>query len=244
MTRSKPQASKQSTAARAARDRPPSSPRAENERMKTFGCAAFAPMRMRSPSTAPPLIGLDGSIAITATVRPAPSQAPSRASTSVDLPLPGTPVMPTTQAPAGALRAARAASRRPAPSSSISVSRRRERAPVAGRARASGEVARGGWSGHAQTMTSGWPKPRSRRRRAQISSLRQAGAGAVDDGAEDVAVAALGGAGEVVERLGDRAAERSAFDGGERVEVALHRRGVGPLDRAAGSPRRRRRGTC
>ena len=39
-----------------------------DERMKTFGCAAFAPMRMRSPRTAPPLTGLDGSIAITAIV--------------------------------------------------------------------------------------------------------------------------------------------------------------------------------
>ena len=98
ITRSKPQASKQSTAARVARERPPSSPRAENERMKTFVCAAFAPMRMRSPSTAPPLIGLDGSMATTAIVWPCASQRPSSASTSVDLPLPGTPVMPTTQA--------------------------------------------------------------------------------------------------------------------------------------------------
>ena len=125
MTRSKPAASKQSTAARAARDRPPSSPRAENERMKAFGCAAFSPMRMRSPSTAPPVIGLDGSIAITATRRPCASQAPSSASTSVDLPLPGTPVTPTTRAlPARAASVACAASRAPGPSSSISVSRR------------------------------------------------------------------------------------------------------------------------
>ena len=71
------------TAARAARDRPPSSPRAENERMKTRSSAAFAPIRTRSPSTAPPVTGLDGSIATTAIVCPSASHAPSNASTSV-----------------------------------------------------------------------------------------------------------------------------------------------------------------
>jgi hypothetical protein len=60
MTRSKPAASRQSIAAQAARDRPPSSPRAENERMKAFGWAPCSPIRIRSPRTAPPLIGLDG----------------------------------------------------------------------------------------------------------------------------------------------------------------------------------------
>ena len=98
ITRSKPAASKQSTAARVARDNPPSSPRAESERMKTFGSAPCSPMRTRSPSTAPPVMGLDGSMAMTATCRPRSSHAPSSALTRLDLPLPGTPVMPTTRA--------------------------------------------------------------------------------------------------------------------------------------------------
>ena len=40
------------------------------------------------------MIGLDGSTATTATVRPAARSSPIRAATSVDLPAPGGPVMP------------------------------------------------------------------------------------------------------------------------------------------------------
>ena len=201
--------------------------------MKTFGCAAFAPMRMRSPRTAPPLIGLDGSIAITAIAWPCASQAPSSASTSVDLPLPGTPVMPTTQArPARCgerrrgLARARARRRRSASAGARARAGRRDRplgqARAARRARASARSPRpsasplgdrrGRASRHRQTMTSGWPKPRSRRSRGADLLVRQAGARAVDDGAEDVAVVALGGAREVVERLArPRRAERAAL---------------------------------
>ena len=53
-------------------------------------------MRKRSPSTAPPVYGLDGSTAITATCSPASAQCSARWSSSVDLPAPGGPVTPTT----------------------------------------------------------------------------------------------------------------------------------------------------
>ena len=52
-------------------------------------------MRTRSPSSAPPVIGLDGSTAITATVRPALRTSAISDATSVDLPAPGGPVIPT-----------------------------------------------------------------------------------------------------------------------------------------------------
>ncbi len=51
-------------------------------------------MRTRSPSSAPPVIGDDGSTAITATVRPCSRSAAMSVATSVDLPAPGGPVMP------------------------------------------------------------------------------------------------------------------------------------------------------
>src|SRR5262245_4906910 len=53
-------------------------------------------MRMRSPSIDPPENGLDGSIATIATRRPLLRIDAASLATSVDLPLPGTPVMPTT----------------------------------------------------------------------------------------------------------------------------------------------------
>src|SRR6185503_12761596 len=52
-------------------------------------------MRTRSPSRAPPVMGLEGSTATTATGRPASRALPMSAATSVDLPEPGGPVMPT-----------------------------------------------------------------------------------------------------------------------------------------------------
>jgi hypothetical protein len=99
-------------------------------------------MRMRSPRTAPPLTGLDGSIATTATVCPSASQAPSKASTRVDLPLPGTPVMPTTQARPARSAMHAAAARAPGASSSISVSRRASapRSPASARSPSSSTV--------------------------------------------------------------------------------------------------------
>ena len=137
---------------------------------------------MRSPSTAPPLIGLDGSNAIDGDLQcRAPASAPSRASTSVDLPLPGH--AGDADDPRAAERARQRAAAARAPGGVVVDQASAARAiAVAGRRRGGecrGESASG--STRRQTMTSGWPKPRSRRSRAQISSLRQAGAGAVDD---------------------------------------------------------------
>ena len=52
-------------------------------------------IRTRSPSSAPPETGLDGSMAITPTRFPALRSTEIRAETSVDLPAPGGPVTPT-----------------------------------------------------------------------------------------------------------------------------------------------------
>src|SRR5260370_3595202 len=55
-------------------------------------------MRIRSPRMAPPLNGELGSVAITATERSSFRNSVTRASTRVDLPVPGAPVKPTTKA--------------------------------------------------------------------------------------------------------------------------------------------------
>ncbi len=71
------------------------------ERMNTPGSVAWRCMRTRSPRMAPPVNGLEGSTAITPTVSPRPRQRWMSWSQSVDLPLPGGPVMPTTRRLAG-----------------------------------------------------------------------------------------------------------------------------------------------
>ena len=53
-------------------------------------------MRMRSPRTAPPVKGLDGSTAMTPTLAPSARSLAVSLSTSVDLPAPGGPVTPST----------------------------------------------------------------------------------------------------------------------------------------------------
>ena len=79
-----------------ARARPPSEPRVAIERMKTPGSSACACMRMRSPSTAPPVNGLEGSTATIPTVAPLARRCAVSRSTTVDFPAPGGPVMPST----------------------------------------------------------------------------------------------------------------------------------------------------
>ena len=76
--------------------------RVASERMKTRGPSLQGPiafMRIRSPSSAPPLLRRDGSIEITATCSASPwSRRRRRISSSVrlDLPAPPVPVMPIT----------------------------------------------------------------------------------------------------------------------------------------------------
>ncbi|MCZ7562470.1 MAG: hypothetical protein M5U08_00610 [Burkholderiales bacterium] len=57
---SKPAASSTSTMRLVARDSPPRCPREATERTKTFSWPPCSAMRTRSPSTAPPEIGLEG----------------------------------------------------------------------------------------------------------------------------------------------------------------------------------------
>jgi hypothetical protein len=70
MTSSNPAASRTSTACGVANDRPPRWPRDAIERMNTSGSAWWPCMRTRSPSSAPPENGDDGS---TARIRDGPS---------------------------------------------------------------------------------------------------------------------------------------------------------------------------
>jgi hypothetical protein len=95
MTMSVPAASRISATSLVARASPPRCPRVAMLRMNTPASAACAFMRTRSPRIAPPVKGLDGSTAMMPTVRPARRISIVSRSTSVLLPEPGAPVMPT-----------------------------------------------------------------------------------------------------------------------------------------------------
>ena len=94
-TRSNPAASSTVAALVLVAARPPACPRDAMLRMKTPSSVAYACIRTRSPRSAPPVIGDEGSTATTATVRPARRASAIRAATSVLLPAPGAPVIPT-----------------------------------------------------------------------------------------------------------------------------------------------------
>src|SRR5689334_21833455 len=81
-------------------------------------------MRMRSPRIEPPENGLDGSIATMPTLRRDARTAAASFETSVDLPLPGTPVMPTTCARPARAKSASSAGRASAAPDSARVRRR------------------------------------------------------------------------------------------------------------------------
>ena len=83
-------------AARVAGASPPRRSPAAIERMKMPRSAGSASIRARSPSSAPPERLDEGSTASTATVRPLSRHAATSALSSVDLPAPGGPVIPTT----------------------------------------------------------------------------------------------------------------------------------------------------
>src|SRR6185295_2113863 len=61
--------------------------------------------------------------------------------------------------------------------------------------------------------------------------VRQPGTGAIDDGAEDVAVGALCAARQRIERLRDCARRAGGLRRDERLDMAAHRVRVRPLDR-------------
>src|SRR5262245_676 len=82
------------TAAQVCSAMPPRRSRAAIERMNTPASPPLERIRIRSPSSAPPVRWLDGSTAITATVSPARRSPRTIPSSSVDLPAPGAPVMP------------------------------------------------------------------------------------------------------------------------------------------------------
>ena len=82
----------------AAQDSPPRWPRLAIERMNTPGSVAWSCIRTRSPSSAPPVNGDDGSTASTPTRSPALRNAVTSAPVDVDFPTPGEPVRPMTRA--------------------------------------------------------------------------------------------------------------------------------------------------
>ena len=94
----KPAASRMSMTSSAARARPPVAPWVAIERMKMPGSAASSLMRMRSPRMAPPEIGDEGSMARMPTLWSRARSLSASFPTRVDLPPPGTPVMPMTWA--------------------------------------------------------------------------------------------------------------------------------------------------
>jgi hypothetical protein len=98
----KPAASRTRIAIGAVADRPPSWPLLAIDRMNTPESIACPCIRTRSPSSAPPENGDDGSTASTATCSPRARRAATSAFVVVDLPAPGAPVSPITRgAPGG-----------------------------------------------------------------------------------------------------------------------------------------------
>jgi len=119
-TTSQPAASSTRTACGVAQASPPRWPRLAIDRMNTFGSVAWSCIRTRSPSSAPPENGEDGSTASTPTRRSCARRTRTSADVEVDLPTPGEPVSPITRArPATGANAA-ATSRSAGEASSIS----------------------------------------------------------------------------------------------------------------------------
>src|SRR5688572_669336 len=97
--RSKPNPSSTSVTSSVVVARPPWAPRVAMDLMNTPGSRLTDSMRMRSPSSAPPVKGLVGSTAMTATLRPRSRYARTSCSVSVLFPAPGGPVIPVRCAP-------------------------------------------------------------------------------------------------------------------------------------------------
>src|SRR2546430_6927797 len=92
--------------------------------MNTPGSVAWACIRSRSPSSAPPVKGEVGSIARTATVLARARAARTSSAVRLDLPTPGEPVSPTTYArPESGYRASESSWRPGEPSSTIEMAR-------------------------------------------------------------------------------------------------------------------------
>ncbi len=123
-TISNPAASSTRTPCRVAAASPPRCPRDAMDRMKTSGSLACSCMRTRSPSSAPPEKGEDGSTATTPTRLPSLRYSRSIAEVVVDFPTPGDPVSPTTVARAAPVANAAINSRTPGRAFSTIVSAR------------------------------------------------------------------------------------------------------------------------
>src|SRR5256884_3060097 len=98
ITMSMPSASRTRTASKVARASPPACPRVAIDRMKTPGSTPVSAIRIRSPSTAPPVYGDVGSTATTPTFRSRLRYLRTSRLIRELLPTPGGPVNPTTWA--------------------------------------------------------------------------------------------------------------------------------------------------
>src|SRR5437588_11990074 len=134
--RANPNASSRSATSSVVVARPPCAPRVAMERMKTCGSRLADSIRMRSPSSAPPVNGLVGSTATTPTESPCPRYCWMSRSVSVLLPAPGGPVMPIRRAAPRASRGCAWLSTRSKPSRWFST-RVIARASAAGSCRSS-----------------------------------------------------------------------------------------------------------
>src|SRR5581483_11887191 len=122
MITSNPAASSTRTARGVAAASPPRCPRLAIDRMNTPSSVACSCIRIRSPSSAPPVNGELGSIASTPTRWPASRYRAISALVIVDLPTPGAPVSPITRASPG-----------PAASSTCSPASTRDRSRASAR---------------------------------------------------------------------------------------------------------------
>src|SRR5205823_1284572 len=86
--RAKPNASSRSATSSVVVARPPCAPRVAMERMKTCGARLADSIRMRSPSSAPPVNGLVGATATTPTESPCAREGGVGRSASAPLPAP------------------------------------------------------------------------------------------------------------------------------------------------------------
>ena len=98
-TTSNPAASTMTIDSRVALATPPSTPELGDGRMNAWSSTDSLDMRVLSPRMLPPVSVDDGSTASTATRFPLAVRSLPSASTNVDFPAPGTPVMPMRWAP-------------------------------------------------------------------------------------------------------------------------------------------------
>src|ERR1700722_14228804 len=192
--------------------------------MNTPSSVACCCIRTRSPSSAPPVNGDEGSMASTATRSPCPRYEATSAPVTVDLPTPGDPVSPSTRAcPVSGAATFRPARSWGAPSSTSDRSRPRARAsPSRARSMAVAGSRPPAWTGSATGPGSVTEEPSSatRGRGGYLEQQRAAlAAAAAQRGRAQPAAAAAQLVHEVQGDPGARRPDRVAQGDGPAVHV-------------------------